>query len=586
MTVTKKLNLILCWHMHQPDYRHHATGEFALPWTYLHAIKDYTDMAFHVESHRQAKAVFNFVPVLLDQLEDYARQFSENKIRDPLLKLLTVKNLDTLPEKQHKFILDSCFRSNHSKMIQPYPAYKRLYDLFKLHDEHGAGHLGYFSGQYLGDLLVWYHLVWMGESVRRESELVAGLMTKGCHFTPEDRQRLFGLIGELIREVIPRYKKLAQAGQIELSTTPYYHPISPLLLDFDSARESVPGTSLPVSTAYPGGESRVKFHVGAAAESHQRRFGERPQGMWPAEGGISQAFAVLLAKQGCRWAATGEGVLVNSLRKAQPDQPLPDKSAYLYRPYRVADGAHEIMCFFRDDRLSDLIGFEYAKWFGKDAVSNFVHALEEIWRQSPDHESPVVSVILDGENAWEYYPYNGYYFLSELYGALEEHPFIQMTTFKDYLDSCQSNQRHLQLGIAENANASCAVPGELPYLVAGSWVYGNFTTWIGSPEKNRAWDLLCQAKQSFDLVMASGRLSEEQKSLAAEQLAVCEGSDWFWWFGDYNPAESVASFDRLYRENLVDLYHLLQLPVPEALNHPISTGGGHPEAGGAMRRAS
>ena len=584
----KKLHLILCWHMHQPDYRNLTTGEYMLPWTYLHAMKDYTDMAYHLESHPKARAVFNFVPVLLDQLEDYSRQFEEGKLRDPLLSLVAEENLDALSGDQRKLILDSCFRSNHNKMIDPYPAYKRLWLLFKHQEPHGDAGLDYLSGQYLADLLVWYHLVWCGETVRRNNELVVKLMTKGSHFTLAERRQLFNLIGKTIQGLIPRYRKLANSGQIEMSTTPHYHPIVPLLIDFKVARESMHGVSLPEAPCYPGGLKRAAFHISSAIESHRNRFGIAPQGIWPAEGGVSQAAATVFAEHGCRWMASGEAVLVNSLRGLGGDQPLPERMNYLYRPYRLSTGDHELISFFRDDKLSDRIGFEYASWFGRDAVDNFILELEEIWRHTPEGENPVVSVILDGENAWEYYPYNGYYFLSELYDALESHPFISTTTFNDYLDGCVAQngmQTQLPLGLVEGAGASPEM-GEFPYLVAGSWVYGTFSTWIGSPEKNRAWDLLCTAKQSFDLVMGSGRLSKQEAELAHKQLADCEGSDWFWWFGDYNPQHSVESFDKLYRENLANLYLLLKLPVPAQLGEPISHGGGNPEAGGAMRRAS
>ncbi len=567
--------------MHQPDYRHHATGDFALPWTYLHAIKDYTDMAYHLEQSPQAKAVVNFVPILLDQLDDYSDQFRSGKLRDPLLRLLAAKDLEHLTLEQRKLILDSCFRSNHNKMIEPYPSYKRLYDLFKLHEAQGAEQLQYLSGQYLADLLVWYHLAWSGESVRRENELVVGMMSKGSLFTFKERQQLLALIGELIQGIIPRYRKLAEEGQVELSSTPYYHPIAPLLLDFNSAHESSPDIELPKSKHYPGASQRVSFHISEAQAMHERYFGVRPEGMWPAEGGVSQAVAMSMARNGCRWIATGQGVLTNSLRYAHQDDLLDNPLKYLYRPYRISDGEYQINCFFRDDRLSDLIGFEYAKWFGRDAVLNFVHVLEEIWQQSRGHENPVVSIILDGENAWEYYPYNGYYFLSELYEMLQNHPHIEMTTFRDYLDACEEEAEREKPPLH-----TCASPRDLPHLVAGSWVYGNFTTWIGCPEKNHAWDLLCQAKQSYDLVIGSGRLNHEQRDNAARQLAVCEGSDWFWWFGDYNPGDSVRSFDKLYRENLADLYRILMLVPPVELDFPISQGGGNAEAGGAMRRAA
>ncbi len=559
--------------MHQPDYRDHASGEFLLPWVYLHAIKDYTDMAHHLEQHSQIKAVVNFVPVLLDQLEDYQQQFASGHIRDPLLRLLARENLDDLSAAERELVLDSCFRSNHHKMVAPYPAYKRLSDLFKMLETDGSAALTYLSGQYYADLLTWYHLAWCGESVRREHELAVKLMSQGEGFDHAERKQLFDLIGQLIAGIIPRYRKLAESGQIELSTTPHYHPLAPLLLDFNSARESAPDSSLPQSQCYPGGKSRVLAHLLSAQESHRARFGITAQGVWPAEGALSTALLEVLAEHECRWVASGEGVLANSLHAVE--HPLPERSHYLYRSYHVQGAASGVHCFFRDDRLSDLIGFEYSRWNGKDAALNFVAQLEEIALQAPADETPLVSIILDGENAWEYYPYNAYHFLSDLYSALQAHPAIRTTTYRDYLDS----------GDVEGGQ-TLAGEGELPRLVAGSWVYGNFSTWIGSPDKNRAWDLLCVAKQSYDLIVAGGHLSEAEMRAAEKQLASCESSDWFWWFGDYNPSHAVESFDRLYRHNLMHLYQLLKLAVPAALNNPISHGGGEPETGGAMRRAS
>ncbi len=565
----KSLDLVFLWHMHQPDYRDYTSGDFLMPWVYLHAIKDYTDMAYHLEKHPQMKAVVNFVPVLLDQLEDYEQQFSSGQIRDPLLRLLARENMDDLEQVERDLILRSCFLSNHAKMVAPYPAYKRLSDLFKLLEPEGEAALSYLSGQYFADLLVWYHLAWCGESLRREHDLVVRLMSQDEAYSNDDRKQLFDLLGMAISGIIPRYRKLAQSGQIEISATPHYHPLAPLLIDLKSARESMPDCSLPQSQRYPGGTERVRFHVISAKQSHHARFGVDPVGMWPAEGAVSSHLLEVLAEHACKWAASGEAVLVNSLRKLNAN--LPERGRYLYRPYRVGKKAGGASCFFRDDHLSDLIGFEYSRWHGKDAALHFIAQLEAIAQQAPEGETPVVSVILDGENAWEYYPYNGYHFLHDLYAELQSHPMIRSTTYRDYL------QQDIPARIEQ---------GELPELVAGSWVYGNFSTWIGSPDKNRAWDLLCVAKQSYDLVMAGKRLTQPEREAAEKQLASCESSDWFWWFGDYNPSHAVESFDHLYRHNLMRLYKMLKLPVPPILNMPISHGGGKAEMGGAMRRAS
>ena len=568
----KPVDLVFLWHMHQPDYRDYSNGDFVMPWTYLHAIKDYTDMAYHLERHPKVCAVVNFVPILLEQLEDYADQFASGQLRDPLLRMLVHEDSCALSAGQRQLILDACFRSNHTKMVAPYPAYKRLHELFNRLQADGEAALSYLSGQFMADLLTWYHLAWCGESVRREHTLVVRLMSKAEGFTYEDRKQLFDLLGELIGGIIPRYRKLAESGQVEISATPYYHPLAPLLIDFACAKEAMPDAPMPQAIRYPAGKIRVAAHVDKARKSHAARFGTEPAGMWPAEGSISTSTLEVLAEQGCQWAASGEGVLVNSLHQSQHE--IPDRAQYLYRPYKLEKGAEGLTCFFRDDRLSDLIGFEYSRWHGQDAALNFVEQILAIANNAPTSETPVVSVILDGENAWEYYPYNGFYFLDELYSALEAHPDIHTSTYRDYLKFSQARSDVAKVNI-------------LSGIVAGSWVYGDFSTWIGSKDKNRAWDLLCVAKQSYDMVMASGRLSQDEQAAAEKQLFSCESSDWFWWFGDYNPSHAVVSFDRLFRHNLTELYHLLKLPPPQNLSEPISQGSVVDiEVGGAMRRAA
>lgn len=563
----KSIDLVFLWHMHQPDYRDYSTGEFVLPWTYLHAIKDYTDMAYHLERHPKVHVVMNFVPILLDQLEDYADQFATGKLRDPLLRLLAHEEGIALSVAQRQHVLDACFRSHHTKMVEPYPAYKRLSELFNRLQADGEAALSYLSDQYMADLLTWYHLAWCGESVRREHELVARLLDKAEGFSYTDRKQLLDLIGGIIADIIPRYRKLAESGQIEISATPHYHPLAPLLIDFASAKEAMPDAPMPESAVYPGGKARVAAHIRKAKHSHKTRFGSEPYGLWPAEGSISDATLAVMAEEGCGWAASGEGVLANSINKAQHG--LPNRAEYLYRPYRLTRGAEGLSCFFRDDKLSDLIGFEYSNWHGNDATAHFVGQIEAIAQHAAAGETPIVSVILDGENAWEYYPYNGFYFLDQLYDLLETHPTIHTNTYQNYLKSSAKN-------------SSKALPG----IVPGSWVYGNFSTWIGSADKNRAWDLLCAVKQSYDQVMASGALSKAEQAAAERQLCSCESSDWCWWFGDYNPANSVASFDRLYRHNLGELYRLLKLTPPDSLSQPVSHGSQIGGASGAMRRAT
>jgi alpha-amylase/alpha-mannosidase (GH57 family) len=560
---TRPLELVLLWHMHQPDFRDSASGEFRLPWVYLHAIKDYADMAAHLERHPRVRAVVNFVPVLLDQIEDYERQFATGEIRDPLLALLVHPDLDQLDAAGRELLFDRCFRANHSKMIEPFPAYRRLLEYFRFSEAQGGPGLDYLSGRYLADLVTWYHLAWTGETVRREHALVVELMTKGANFTLADRQALLGVIGDVLRGVMPRWRALADRGQVEVSSTPQYHPIGPLMLDFAAAHETDPTAPLPRFARYPGGRERLARHIGWALESHAGRFGHAPAGLWPAEGAVSGPFVDMLGREGLRWTGSGEAVLAASLTASGKSLP---REEFLYRPWLIGDSG--VTGFFRDDRLSDRIGFEYSKWHGRDAAADFIKQLEHIAAAAPADEVPVVSVILDGENAWEYYPYNGFYFLDDLYASLEAHATIRTTTCSDVVASGAHRQR-------------------LDHLVAGSWVYGNLATWIGSRDKNVAWDLLCEAKGRYDLVMASGRLSESEREAASRQLGVCEGSDWCWWFGDYNPPESVRSMDDVYRASLARLYELLALAPPEALSQPISVGGVRlGDTVGAMRRST
>lgn len=563
MTATSKsLELVLVWHMHQPDFRDAATGQYRLPWVYLHAIKDYVDMAAHLERHPKVHAVVNFVPILLDQLEDYAQQFETGNIRDPLLAALAAPRIDAEDAATRELILDRCFRANHEKMIAPFPEYQRLHSVFQLIEQSGAGASTYLSAQYLSDLLTWYHLSWTGESVRRTHTLPVQLMSKGRGFTHQDRKQLFDLYGRLMVDLLPRWRRLTESGQVEISSTPHYHPIGPLFLDFTAARETQRDLPLPKHNFYPGGRQRLHAHIDWAIASHQKRFGAAPAGFWPAEGAISAPFLKVLEEHNVGWAASGEAVLRASLGVDSKAS----RSEFLYRGYRHGNTT----CFFRDDRLSDLIGFEYSKWHGRDATAHFIGELDRIGLESAGERAPLVSVILDGENAWEYYPYNGYFFLDDLYASLEAHGDIRTTTYRDVLRDKPATDF-----------------ASLNRVVAGSWVYGNLATWIGDGQKNAAWDLLCDAKRNYDWIIANGKLSEPEVAAASKQLAVCEGSDWFWWFGDYNPRASVESMDRVFRADLAHLYELLKLPVPDALSMPISHGAvAAAEMGGAMRRAS
>ena len=559
------MKVVLCWHMHQPEYRDLRSGEYQLPWTYLHAIKDYVDMAAHLETNPEACAVVNFAPVLLDQIDDYCAQIRNYfdhaaPLRDSLLA--TLVNGEFPRSVEEKLALwKQLLRVNRKRVIDRFPAYSRLAKLVEWFEENPDTAM-YVSDQFSIDLSVWYHLGWIAETCRRSDLRIKELETKGEQFTQAERRELLGIVLELMQSIIPRYRALAEQGRVELALSPYAHPIVPLLLDLQSAHEAMPSAPLPHTRHYPDGDERARWHLERGIATFEKYFGHRPKGCWPSEGSVSAATLRLLGEYDLHWAASGETVLRNSIKASRDSENFHAPVDGLHRVYRVA-GCGDINCFFRDDGLSDKIGFQYADWHGDDAVANLIHDLERIAAHHPRSDEGVASIILDGENAWEYYPENGFYFLDALYEKLSEHSTLEMTTFARIADSKLPRV-------------------ELPRLIAGSWVYGTFSTWIGSADKNRGWDLLCAAKYAYNEAMASDRLDEITRERAALQLAICEGSDWFWWFGDYNPAAAVSDFEQLFRLHVRNVYEIIGTRIPEALKHVISEGSGDPARGGVM----
>ena len=562
----RRFPVVLLWHMHQPQYRDPLNGEYILPWTYLHAIKDYVDMAAHLEANPKARAVMNFAPVLIEQLEELATRVTAHLKRgeslpDPVLALLAEAPLPVEPGARLA-LLQACLRAERTHLINRYPVFSELAALAAALGTRDT--VGYASDQYLRDLGVWYHIAWLGETVKRSDGRVAALVDRERDFTATHRRILLELIGELLAGLLGRYRALADRGQVELSMSPYGHPILPLLIDFGAARESIPAVTLPRAPQYPGGEARAAWHMREGLRVFKGAFGREPAGCWPSEGAISAATLELVERHGLRWAASSGNVLRGCLNAVDArDRSAPGGAPEL-RPWRMP--GHPLSVFFRHDELSDLIGFAYSKWHGDDAVRHFLGELERVAREEADRPGAMALVALDGENAWEHYPFNGYYFLKGLYAALAEHPTLELTTLSDVL------ARDLPARSLQN-------------VVAGSWVHGTLATWIGDRDKNAGWDLLVQAKLAADEVLAGERLPPHKREWIERQLALCESSDWFWWFGDYNPYQAVRDFDRLFRHQLASLYRLLGREPPESLAHTISVGRGSPEGGGVMRRA-
>jgi len=566
MSEIPPLRVVLCWHMHQPQYQDLVTGEHLQPWTYLHGIKDYVDMAVQLESCPRAAAVVNFSPVLLEQLADFNVQLggwlrTGTPPRNALLRLLTPGGVP--PDAEGRLdAMRATLRANRERLIERFEPYKALAVLAQTFID--SGDVRYASEEFLVDLAVWYHIAWLGETVRLGDPRVAELIAHARHFTPEHCRQLLEIIADVLAGLVPRYRRLLGSGQVELSVTPYGHPILPLMLDFRAAREALPGIALPECSEYPGGDDRANWHMARAVQVFTETFGVRPRGCWPSEGSVSEATLQLIERFGFDWVASGEAVVRNSLGASG----MADKeqgASHMHLSYSLP--GRRLRSFFRHDGLSDLIGFTYSTWHGDDAAANLVHELDLLAQKYREGPERVVSIILDGENAWEYYPFNGYFFLKALYEKLSDHPRIRLATYSQ----C----------IAEGVKAQ-----ELPRLIAGSWVYGTFSTWIGHAAKNRAWDLLCDAKRAFDRVVVEGSLTEAEQSAAERQLGVCEGSDWCWWFGDDMPEEAVANFDSLYRRHLANLYRLLDEEVPQDLGRPLARGRGTPEHGGVMKRCA
>jgi alpha-amylase/alpha-mannosidase (GH57 family) len=555
--------------MHQPQYRDASSGEYVLPWTYLHAIKDYVDMAAHLEQVPGARAVVNFTPVLLEQIAEYSQRIAAHlaqgaPLGDAVLACLGDEPLPVEPERRLA-LLRALVRANHERLIARHAPFAAAATVAR--ELATAERVHWASDALLHDLATWYHLAWIGETVRRDNPRIAQLEQVSHGYSPAQRRMLLGIIGEIVAGVLPRYRALAEAGRVELSVTPYAHPILPLLFDLHCARDTQPAAELPRHPLYPGGAERAAWHVAESVRVFREHFGFAPVGCWPAEGAVNDQSLALLDGAGFRWAATSANVLRGSLAELADDPRAYD------RPWRIGPGA--LRCFFRHDHLSDAIGFDYSRWHGDHAAADLVSQLGALAdRCLADDEGRVaerlVLIALDGENAWEYYPHNGYWFLRAMYAALAADPRLELVTLAEFC-------------------ARSAPVRSLGHVRAGSWVHGTLSTWIGDPAKNAAWDLLCDAKIAFDATLASGRLAADAARAAERQLALCESSDWFWWFGDHNPVEAVRQFDELYRRQLAVLYLLLGVAAPAALALPICThrvGPGHEvEAGGVMRRA-
>lgn len=523
------VKLALLWHMHQPYYEDLATGEHILPWVRLHAIKDYWGMVAMLEEFPDVRVTFNLVPSLIRQVQ----AFAEDRARDRHLEI-GLKPAAGLTPDEARWMVANGFHAPYHRMIGPYPRYAELHAWRKARRA--------FAEDDLRDLQVWHKLAWMDPDLLVRDERLAGLVRQDRRFTEADKTRLRLVELELLARVVPAYRQASDRGQVELATSPFYHPILPLLCDSDAHQVAHPGSPRPGRRFTRPEDARLQIE--RAIAFHEHTFGRRPAGMWPSEGSVSDEAVRLMAGAGLSWMATDEDILSRSLE-------TPMRPDLLYRPYRIGNGP---VALFRDHALSDRIGFQYQSWDAGAAAADFVEQVREAgrrFRESGGGEVATVTVILDGENAWEHFAGGGRPFLRALYGALSAAGDIETVTMTEAAHSEQ--------------------PRPLPSIFPGSWIHGDFYIWIGHRDDHLAWDQLSDARETFDRLASN--VPPEARDRALEELLIAEGSDWFWWYGDDHSSDHDAEFDDLFRRHLRNAYTALGAPIPDALFATnISTG--------------
>jgi alpha-amylase/alpha-mannosidase (GH57 family) len=537
--------LAFLWHQHQPYYPDDVAGENPMPWVRLHGVKDYYGMALHLLEFPEMACTINLVPSLLVQLEGY----TDRGATDKFLQVSRVP-ADGLSEADSLFLLDHFFMAHPEHMIRPFPRYHELYQRRNLGKVPAREVLRRFTDRDLRDLQVWFNLTWVHPLACERDPVLKELLAKGRHFTEAEKTALLDKHLETLRQIVPVHRQLAARGQVELTTTPFFHPILPLLFDKKLAREAMPEVKLP---RYSGGYPEdAAIHVQRAIAKHAEVFGTAPGGMWPAEGSVCQSMIPLLHANGVRWIATDEEILSASTqgfvsRDHRGHVRNPER---MYRPYKVVEGGSDLAIVFRDHALSDMIGFHYQRSDPIAAAEDFIGHLKKTGEAIESKEPALVSVILDGENCWEHYPGGGVAFLRALYERCTKTPGIRPVSIGKYLKEHPPHDT-------------------LPHLFAGSWICHNYRIWIGHEEDNTAWDALHRTREHLRERAQRGHVAPERLRQAWEEIYIAEGSDWFWWFGDDHSSAQDALFDYLFRKHLQNVYQLLGDPPPPDLARPI-----------------
>ncbi len=545
------LYVAFIWHQHQPLYKSCVTGQYHLPWVRLHGVKDYLDLILLLERYPKLHQTVNLVPSLIMQIEDYVA----GTAIDPYLAC-TLTPKEQLTAEQKEFIIHHFFDAQHHTLIDPHPRYAELYN--QRQDKGEPWCLEHWSLQDYSDLLAWHNLAWIDPLFWDDPE-IAQWLAQDRDFTLSDRQRIIAKHREILARILPQHRKMQESGQLEVTTTPYTHPIMPLLADTQSGQVAVPQMQMP-KARFQWSED-IPRHLDKAWKIYEDRFGCSPRGLWPSEQSVSPAILPYVAERGFQWLCSDEAVLGWTLKHFfhRNESGNVYEPELMYQPYRLETPNGDLAIVFRDHRLSDLVGFTYSAMNPQAAATDLIGHLDAIadtliQRQPESNSSTLeqpwlVTIALDGENCWEFYEKDGIPFLESLYGQLSDREDIRLVTVSEYLDQFPPR---------------ATLPSDT--LHSGSWVDGNFTTWIGDPVKNRAWELLTDARI---LLSQHPEATEEANPKVWEALYAAEGSDWFWWFGEGHSSNQDAMFDQLFREHLLAMYKALNETVPEALYHPL-----------------
>ena len=526
--------------MHQPYYKDPFSGIYRLPWVRLHGTKDYLDMLEILRDFPQIRQNFNLVPSLLEQLVDY----SENKARDIYLET-SRKRASELEEGEKVFILENFFLANWDNMIKPFPRY---YELLvkrgpRLIKSDLVRSIKYFTESDFLDLQVFFNLCWIDPLFRSNDPDLKMLSEKGRNYTEEDKAVVLEKQHRILNKIIPAYKDMAGSGQVELSFSPFYHPILPLLCNTDIARVGMPNVRLPRQRFLHPEDAEKQISMGI--DYFEKVFQYRPVGMGPSEGSVSEDVLRIASKHGIKWVATDEGILSNTLGKRLRDSAgnLTEPST-LYRPYKYED----VSIVFRDHTLSDLLGFVYSQWDAKKAADDLINRLLSIGNSVPMDRPHLVSIILDGENAWEHFKNDGRDFFLYLYEGISREERLKTITVSDFLNDFGRGD-------------------DLGSLFPGSWINSNYGIWLGHEEDNLSWDYLTETRDALE------NFSKENPDANIENawksIYIAEGSDWNWWYGDEHTTETQEDFDELFRLNLMNVYKEIGRDIPAQLYVPI-----------------